>query len=92
MATPKMLAMDQALAEVEVLPPDPGRWAGHLADVARQMRTVIGRHREIVPCLMGFLSGGGRALCRHERIAGHLAGRRPADSRAADVLELLRSS
>jgi hypothetical protein len=46
MATPQMMALDQALAEVEVPPPDPGRWAEQLAGVARQLRVVIGRHRD----------------------------------------------
>ena len=36
MATPQMMALDQALAEIEVPPPDPGRWAEQLAGVARQ--------------------------------------------------------
>ena len=62
MATPQIMALDQALAEVQVPPPDPVRWAGQIADVARQMRTVIARHRGIIPCSVGFLPGGGRAL------------------------------
>jgi hypothetical protein len=40
-----MMTLDQALADFEVPPPDPGGWAGQLADVARQMRTVIRRDR-----------------------------------------------
>ena len=38
MTAPQMMALDQALAEVEVPRPDPGRWAWQLAGVARQMR------------------------------------------------------
>ena len=38
MATPQMMALDQALAEVEVPRPDPGQWAERFAGVARQMR------------------------------------------------------
>jgi len=68
MATPQIMALDQALAEVQVPPPDPVRWAGQIADVARQMRTVIARHRGIIPCSVGFLPGGGRALGCHERV------------------------
>ena len=68
MATPQMMALDQALAEVEVPQPDPGRWAEQLAGVARQLRVVIGRHRDIVPASAGFLPGGGRALRCHERV------------------------
>jgi len=66
MATPQMMALDQALAEVEVPQPDPGRWAEQLAGVARQLRVVIGRHRDIVPASAGFLPGG--ALRCHERV------------------------
>ena len=68
MAIPRIMALDQALAEVEVPPPDPGRWAGQLADVARHMRTVIGRHRDVIPGSIGFLPGGSRALRCHERV------------------------
>jgi len=68
MSTPQMMALDQALAEVEVPRPDPGRWAWQLAGVAGQMRAVIGRHRDIVPASAGFLPGGGRALRCHERV------------------------
>ena len=68
MTAPQMVALDQALAELEVPPPDPGRWAEQLAGVARQLRVVIGRHRDIVPASAGFLPGGGRALRCHERV------------------------
>jgi TetR/AcrR family transcriptional regulator, tetracycline repressor protein len=68
MATPHMMALDQALAELKIPPPDPGRWAGQLADVARQMRVVIRRHRDIVPSSIGFLPGGGRALRCYDRV------------------------
>lgn len=68
MTAPQMMALDQALAELEVPQPDPGRWAGQLAEVARQMRAVIGRHRDLVPASVGFLPGGGRALRCHERV------------------------
>ena len=68
MATPQMMALDQALTEVEVPPPDPGRWGEQLAGVARQLRAVLGRHRDIVPASVGFLPGGGRALRCHERV------------------------
>jgi len=68
MATPQMMALNQALTEVEVPQPDPGRWAEQLADVARQLRAAIGRHRDIVPASAGFLPGGSRALRCHESV------------------------
>ena len=68
MTAPQMMALDQALAELKVPQPDPGRWAEQLAEVAGQMRAVIGRHRDLVPASVGFLPGGGRALGCHERV------------------------
>jgi hypothetical protein len=68
MATPQMMALNQALTEVEVPQPDPGRWAEQLAGVARQLRAAIGRHRDIVPASAGFLPGGSRALRCHESV------------------------
>jgi len=65
---PQMMALDQALAELEVPEPDPARWASQLAEVARQMRSIIGRHRDLVPSSVGFLPGGGRALRCHDRM------------------------
>ena len=65
---PQMMALDQALAELEVPLPDPGRWAWQLAEVARQIHAIIVRHRDLVPCSVGFLPGGSRALRCHERV------------------------
>jgi hypothetical protein len=52
-----MMAFDQALAEPEVPRPDPGRWAGRLAEVARQLHVVISRHRDLFPCSIGPVNG-----------------------------------
>jgi len=89
MATPRMMALDQALAELEVPPPDPGRWAGQLAEVARQMRTVIGRHRDIVPSSIGILPGGSRALRCHERVLAIMRAGGLPDSQSVAGLYLL---
>lgn len=89
MATPQMMALDQALAELEVPLPDPGRWAGQLAEVARQIRAVIGRHRDIIPSSVGFLPGGGRALRCHERVLAIMRAGGLPDNRAAAGLYLL---
>ena len=89
MATPQMMALDQALAEVEVPPPDPGRWAEQLAGVARQLRTVLGRHRDIVPASVGFLPGGGAALRCHERVLAIMRAGGLPDSRSVAGLYLL---
>jgi hypothetical protein len=89
MATPQMMALDQALAELEVPPPDPGRWAGQLAEVARQMRAVICRHRDIVPSSIGFLPGGGRAMRCHEGVLAIIRAGGLSDRRAVAGLYLL---
>jgi TetR/AcrR family transcriptional regulator, tetracycline repressor protein len=89
MATPQMMALDQALAELEVPPPDPGRCASQLAEVARQMRVVIGRHRDLVPCSIGFLPGGGRAMRCHERVLAIMRAGGLPDSQSAAGLYLL---
>ena len=89
MTTPQMMALDQALAELEVPQPDPGRWAGQLAEVARQMRAVIGRHRDLVPSSIGFLPGGGRALRCHERLLAIMRAGGLPDSQSVAGLYLL---
>jgi TetR/AcrR family transcriptional regulator, tetracycline repressor protein len=89
MATPQMMALDRALAELEVPQPDPGRWVGQLAEVARQMRAVIGRHRDVIPCSMGFLPGGGRVLGCHERVLAIMRAGGLPDHRAVAGLYLL---
>ena len=89
MVTPQMMALDQAFAELAVPQPDPGRWAAQLAEVARQMRALIGRHRDIVPSSIGFLPGGGRALRSHERVLAIMRAGGLPDRRAAAGLYLL---
>jgi len=89
MATPQVMALDRALAELEVPQPDPGRWAGQLAGVARQMRAVITRHRDVIPSSIGFLPGAGRALRCHERVLAIMRAGGLPDSRAVAGLHLL---
>ena len=89
MVSPQMMALDQTLAELEIPQPDPGRWAGQLAEVARQMRAVIGRHRDLVPSSFGFLPGGGRALRCHERVLAIMRAGGLPDSQAVAGLYLL---
>ena len=89
MATPKMMALDQALGEVEVPQPDPAKWAEQFAGIARQMRAVIGRHRDIVPASIGFFPGGGRALGGHERVLAIMRTGGLSDGQAVAGLYLL---
>lgn len=89
MATLWMMALDRALAELDVPQPDPGRWDSQLAEVARQMRAVIGRHRDIVPSSIGFLPGGGHALRCHERVLAIMRAGGLPDSQSVAGLHLL---
>jgi Tetracyclin repressor-like, C-terminal domain len=89
MTGPHMMALDRALAEVEVPPPDPARWCDQLASVARQMRVIIGRHRDIVPAAIGFLPGAGHALHCHERVLAILRASGMPDSQSVAGLYLL---
>ena len=89
MTTQQIMALDLALAELEIPQPDPSRWAAQLAEVARQMRAVIGRHRDLVPSSIGFLPGGGRALRCHERMLAIMRAGGLPDSRSVAGLHLL---
>jgi tetracycline repressor-like protein len=89
MTTPHMMDLDQALAEIEVPQPDPARWAEQLAGVARQMRAVIGRHRDLFPSSVGFLPGGGRALRCHERVLAIMRAGGLPESQSVAGLRLL---
>jgi hypothetical protein len=89
MTIPQMMALDQALAELKVPQPDPSRWASQLAEVAGQMRAVIGRHRDLVPASVGFLPGGGRALGCHERVLAIMRAGGLPEGRAVAGLYLL---
>ena len=89
MTVPHIIALDQALAEFEVPQPDPSRWAGQLADVARQMRALIRRHRDVVPASIGFLPGGGHALRCHERVLAIVRAGGLPDGRSVAGLYLL---
>lgn len=89
MTTAQMMALDQALAELDVPHPEPGRWADQLADVTRQMRAVIGRHRDIVPPSLGILPGAGHALRCHEGVLAIMRAAGLPDSRSVAGLHLL---
>jgi len=62
MSTPQMMALDQALAEIEVAPARSRRWAWQLSGMPRQMRAAIGRHRDIIRLRPASFPGGGRTL------------------------------
>jgi TetR/AcrR family tetracycline transcriptional repressor len=89
MTTAQLLALDQALAGLDVPEPDPMTWGDQLAGVGRQMRAVIRRHRDIVPSSIGCLPGGGRALHCHERVLAIMRAGGLSDGRAVAGLHLL---
>jgi hypothetical protein len=89
MTAPQMMALDRALAEIEIPQPDPAGWTGQLAGVAGQMRAVIGRHRDVVPSSLGILPGGGRALQCHERVLAIMRAGGLSESRSVAGLYLL---
>jgi hypothetical protein len=62
MATPQMMALDQALAEGEVPQPDPASRPGQLANLARPAG-ALGHHRDSsLPNGPPSASGGGALL------------------------------
>lgn len=89
MTTAHMIALDRALAEFSVPPPQARRWAGQLAETARQMRAVLTRHRDIVPSSIGILPGAGRALRCHEGVLAIMRAGGLPDGRAVAGLRLL---
>jgi hypothetical protein len=89
MTAAQILALDQALTELEVPEPDPNRWASQLADVARRMRAVVASHRDVVPSSLGFLPGGGRALRCHERVLAIMGAGGLPESQSVAALYLL---
>lgn len=89
MTTPQMMALDQALAEIDVPPPDRARWADQLAEVARQLRAVVRRHRDVFPFSIGLPPGGGRTLRCHEGVLAIMRTGGLSDSRSVAGLYLL---
>jgi AcrR family transcriptional regulator len=62
------LLLDEVIGEIEVPDPDPGRWREQLKDVARTMREMILRHRDIVRISIGRIPMGPHALRHSERV------------------------
>jgi hypothetical protein len=89
MTTPQMMALDQALAEIDVPLPDQARWADQLAEVAHQLRAAIRRHRDVFPSSIGLPPGGGRTLRCHEGVLAIMRTGGLSDSRSVAGLYLL---
>ena len=75
MVSPQMMALDQTLAELEIPQPDPGRWAGQLAETSLELIHSVQHLWFIVAASALFLPLGlvilGSAVL--PRILGYLA-------------------
>src|SRR6516165_560621 len=91
MVSPQMMALDQALAELEIPQPDPGRWAGQLAETSLELIHSVQHLWFIVAAPALFLPLGlvilGSAVL--PRILGYLALVLAAGYALASVLTLL---
>ena len=56
------LVFDRVIGEIEVPEPEPSRWRGQVAEVARDMRRVTNRHRDIARVQLGRFPIGPNAL------------------------------
>src|SRR3954451_1564449 len=74
------LVMDELIGELDVPEPVPERWQAQLKDVARGMRAMILRHRDVVRISIGRVPMGPNALRWSERVLAILrAGGVPDD-------------
>ncbi|MFL5866801.1 MAG: TetR/AcrR family transcriptional regulator [Thermoleophilaceae bacterium] len=74
------LVMDELIGELDVPEPMPERWQAQLKDVARGMRAMILRHRDVVRISIGRVPMGPNALRWSERVLAILrAGGVPDD-------------
>ena len=56
------LVFDRVIGEIEVPEPEPSRWRGQVAEVAREMRRVTNSHRDIARVQLGRFPLGPNAL------------------------------
>jgi TetR/AcrR family transcriptional regulator, tetracycline repressor protein len=56
------LVLDRVIGEVELPPLDPSMWETRLKDLAREMRRVLTRHRDIARVTLGSIPVGTNAL------------------------------
>ena len=91
MVSPQMMALDQALAELEIPQPDPGRWAGQLAETSLELIHSVQHLWFIVAASALFLPLGLVILGSHvlPRILGYLALVLAAGYALAGVITLL---
>jgi AcrR family transcriptional regulator len=83
------LIFDQILGEVEVPQPEPKRWQEQLTEVARAIRAVILRHRDVVRISIGRIPMGPNALQVSEGLFGILRAGGIPDQLAVTAQHLL---
>ena len=82
----RQLAIDRLFSEFRIPDPDREKWQMQLADLGHQMRSVIRRHRDIVPVTLGPLPVSPVALRFYERSLAVLrAGGLPDDLAVASL-------
>jgi AcrR family transcriptional regulator len=62
------LIFDRIIGEQHVPDPEPGRWQEQLKEVARNMRSAVLRHRDVVEISLGRIPMGPNALEWSERV------------------------
>jgi len=88
MTIPYVLALNQALAEIDLPEPDPARWEGQLAVVARRLREVM-TIRDLVPPGAGMPPAGSQVLGCHDGVLAIMRAGGVPDSRSVAGLHLL---
>jgi AcrR family transcriptional regulator len=83
------LMVDRVIAELEVPDPDPPRWQEQAKDLARQMRELMKRHRDLARLTLGRIPLGPNSIEASERILAILREGGLSDRTAAWVLDLM---
>jgi AcrR family transcriptional regulator len=83
------LVFDRVIGEIEVPKPDPTRWREQVGEVAREMRRVTKRHRDIARVQLGRFPIGPNALAFSESLLAILRAGGLPDRKSAYACALL---
>jgi AcrR family transcriptional regulator len=83
------LLIDRVAGEFEVPEPDPDRWQEQLKDVVRQMRNVLGAHRDLAGAALANIPTGSNAMHAIDRVLAILRAGRLPDQVVAYAADLL---
>lgn len=81
--------VDRVIGELEVPDPDPSRWQELMKELARQMRGLLKRYRDIARLTLGRIPLGPNAIEANERILAILREGGVPDRTAAWVVDLM---